>query len=130
MHQVVVGSARVVRRRTGSASVVVPLASCAMSDPASLRAQARELRRAARSVRDGSAAVDDELRTLLDRYPLPSATMWHGAHADRYADVLAKALEGLGRIGRDAERYADDCEHEAARRERRADDLERTAVPR
>jgi len=99
-----------------------------MTDPAVLREQARELRRVATAVRDQGAALDDDLRTLRQRYPLPSPKLWEAPNADRYAEELTKAAEELVRIGRDADRYADDCEDEARRRDREADDLERAAA--
>jgi len=95
-----------------------------MSDPSTLREQARELRSAARAVREQGWALDDDLRTLRTRYPLPSATLWQGPHAKRYVDELARAQATLTQIARDAEAYADDCEDEARRRARRADEIE------
>lgn len=96
-----------------------------MSDPAVLREQARTLRSVARSLREKSAALDDDLRTLQQRYPLPSAKVWDAPHATRFKDEITTAVEDLGQVGRDVDRYADDCDDEATRRDQQADDLER-----
>jgi hypothetical protein len=99
-----------------------------MPDPEVLRAQARTLRSTARTLRERSASLDDDLRTLQQQYPLPSTEVWDAPHATRYRDELVTAVGDVGGVMRDVDRFADDCDEEAGRRERQADEIEaRTA---
>ena len=100
-----------------------------MPDPEVLRDQARQLRAAALSIRAKGYAFDDDVRTLQERYPLPSETLWKSPHATRYAEELVKATGDLAQLGRDVDLFADDCEAEAVRRDREAADLEAAATP-
>lgn len=95
-----------------------------MPDPSTLRAQAADLRAVARAVREQGHALDDDLRALRARYPLPSVALWQGPHATRYLDQLESAQATLEQLARDADGYADDCEDEARRRDRQADEIE------
>jgi len=98
-----------------------------VSDPEVLRAQARQLRTAAQRIREQGDALDDDVRTIQQRYPLPSPELWQAPHATRYAEELARAADDLAQVGRDADRYADDCEAEARRRDLEAAALEAAA---
>ncbi|WP_456787809.1 hypothetical protein [Cellulomonas sp. P5_C5] len=96
-----------------------------MPDLQTLRDQARQLRAAALCIREQGYALVDDVTTLQERYPLPSVTLWDGANATRFADGLAVASLDLAQVGRDVDRFADDCEFEASRRDIEADTLER-----
>lgn len=104
--------------RTSTASLL------RVSDPQTLRDQARQLRAAAVRIRAQGYALDDDVKTIQERYPLPSDTLWKSPHATRYAEELVKASGDLGAVGRDVDRFADDCEDEARRRDQQADQLE------
>lgn len=100
-----------------------------MADPETLREQARQLRAAATSIRAKGYALDDDVKTIQERYPLPSETLWKSPHATRFAEELVKASGDLAAVGRDVDRFADDCEDEARRRDQEADQLEAAQPP-
>jgi hypothetical protein len=100
-----------------------------MADPEVLREQARRLRSAARRLREKGGELEDDVRTIQQRYPLPSPNLWDAPNATRYAEGLSTAVADLATIGRDVDRYADDCEEEARRRDQQADQLEREQQP-
>lgn len=100
-----------------------------MADPEVLREQARQLRSAATRIRAQGYALDDDVRTIQERYPLPSETLWKSPHATRFAEELVTAKEDLVQVGLDVDRFADDCEAEALSRDQEADDLEAAATP-
>jgi hypothetical protein len=95
-----------------------------MTDPATLRLQAEQLRRVARAIREKAAALDDDLGTLQRRYPLRSGGVWEGPYADRYAEGVSDAKDGLATMSRSVDVYADDCEAEATQLDAQAGDLE------
>jgi len=96
-----------------------------MADPEVLRDQARRLRAAARAMREKGYALDDEVRQIRHRYPLPSLDLWQGPNATTYDGHLDRAKAELAQLGREVDRYADDCEETARRKDAEADDLER-----
>jgi hypothetical protein len=96
-----------------------------VSDPEVLRDQARRLRAAALRIREEGYALDDDVRTIQQRYPLPSEKLWDAPNATRFAEGLTVAAGDLAQLGRDVDRFADDCEDEARRRDNEADALER-----
>ncbi|MBO3085133.1 hypothetical protein [Cellulomonas fengjieae] len=101
-----------------------------MADPEVLRAEARQLRAAATRIRQQGFSLDDDVQSIQRNYPLPSERLWKSPHATRYAEELVKAGTDLATVGRDVDRFADDCEEEARRRDREADRLEaEAAVP-
>ncbi|HWL96832.1 MAG TPA: hypothetical protein VNP20_05775 [Nocardioidaceae bacterium] len=81
-----------------------------MTDPPTLRAQAEQLRRVARAIREKAAALDDELGTLQRRYPLRAGGVWEGPYAD---GCEAKATQLDAQAG-DLEQQRR-CEHQGAR---------------
>lgn len=95
-----------------------------MSDPATLRAQAEQLRRVARAIREKAATLDDELGTLQRRYPLGAGGVWEGPYANRYAEGVSDARGDLATISRSVDLYADDCEAKATQLDAQAGDLE------
>jgi hypothetical protein len=99
-----------------------------VADPDVLRAQARQLRAAATRIREQGYALDDDVRTIQERYPLPSETLWKSPHATRFAHELVTVRDELASIGRDADRFADDCEAEARQRDAEADRLDAAAA--
>ncbi|MGH3317666.1 MAG: hypothetical protein ACRDO0_16120 [Nocardioidaceae bacterium] len=71
-----------------------------MTDPATLRVQAEQLRRTARSIRANAAALDDGLGTLQSRCPLRSGGVWAGPYADRHAEGVSDAKGDLAALSR------------------------------
>ena len=105
--------------RTPRRGPTSPVSLLRVPDPETLREQARQLRSAATRIRAQGYALDDDVKTIQERYPLPSETLWKSPHATRYAEELVKAGGGdLATVGRDVDRFADDCEDEARRRDR------------
>ena len=99
-----------------------------MADPEVLRHEARRLREAAATLRARGDALDDDLQTLRQRYPLPSPSLWQSPNATTYAAALTQASDELAQVGTTVHRYADDCEAEAVRRDHLADAAEQTAA--
>jgi uncharacterized protein YukE len=97
----------------------------AVSDPETLRADARKLRAAAREMRRRSAEFDDQVTLVQHRYPLPSEKLWAGAHAQTFADRLATAKSQLTSLISAVSRYAEDCERAAGDKEAEAARLEK-----
>ena len=95
-----------------------------MTDPATLRAQAEQLRRTARSIRAKADALDDGLGTLQSRYPLRSGGVWEGPYADRYANGVSDAKGDIAALSRSVDGYADECEAKATQLDAQAGDLE------
>jgi hypothetical protein len=95
-----------------------------MTDPATLRAQAEQLRRVSRAIRGNAAALDDELGTLQRRYPLRSGGVWEGPYADRYAEGVSDARGDLAALSRSVDGYAHDCGAKATQLDAQAGDLE------
>ena len=99
-----------------------------MADPEVLRDEARRLRQAARAMRERGGDLDDHVRDVQTNYPLPSETLWQGPYATTYDDTLQRVRSDLTQVGRDVERYADDCDDKAASKDLEADALEAAAA--
>jgi uncharacterized protein YukE len=90
-------------------------------DPVVLRAQAAKLRKAAKDMRAQAGALDDDIVSLQTKYPLPSDTLWAGPHAQTFANALSSAKTTVGTVKTAVESYANACEAEATKRDKRAD---------
>ena len=95
-----------------------------MSTPASLRADARELRSAASTIRGQAATLGSRIPEVRRHYALPDQALWVGPNADTYAQGLTAAASDVDSVVGDADDYSTACESKAAALERQADQLE------
>ena len=66
-----------------------------MTDPARLRAQAEDLRDAARTLRAKAPALDDDTHGVLTHYPHTSDGVWWGQAADEFYALVQGARTSL-----------------------------------
>lgn len=96
-----------------------------MPDPATLRAQARQLRQAATDLRSRTGTLTSRLPQVRSHYPLPDVNLWSGPNADAYAAGLGDAVRDVTGVADDVHDFATACDRRATELERQADELSR-----
>lgn len=91
-----------------------------MTTPAQKRARAEELREVARTISTKAWQLDDDLDTLLERYPHRSDGVWWGPSATDF-------YEGVRQVRTDARTLRQDVLDYAARCRTRATELDEEA---
>ena len=97
----------------------------AMTNPARLRAQAEDLRDAARTLRTKAPQLDDDTHGVLTHYPHTSDGVWWGQAADEFYALVQGARTSLRELADDVQGYAARCDTRATELEDEADRLER-----
>ncbi len=92
-----------------------------MTDPATLRAQATQLRAAARTMRSQATDLAQGVANVTSHYPSGASGVWGGPSADTFYTALSDAKGQLASLVTDVDDYAGACERKATALDSQAD---------
>jgi hypothetical protein len=92
-----------------------------VTTPAQKRARAEVLREVARTISSKAWQLDDDLDTLLRRYPHRSDGVWWGPAATEFYDAVGDVRTDVRALRSDVLAYAGDCRVRATELENLAD---------
>lgn len=96
-----------------------------MPTPSQLRAQAQDLRDAARTLRNKAPLLDDDTDGVLTHYPHSTDGVWWGPAADDFYEMVRGSRTSLRELATDVQSYATSCDTRAEELETEADVMER-----
>ena len=96
-----------------------------MPSPSQLRAQAQDLRDAARTLRAKAPLLDDDADGVITHYPHSSDGVWWGPASDEFYELVRGARTSLRELGGDVRSYATRCDTRADELDVEADVMER-----
>lgn len=97
-----------------------------MTTPEQKRERARQLREVARTISDKAELLDDDIDTLLERYPENPDGVWWGTSAAEFYDGVRDVRRDVRTLRTDVLDYAQDCRERAQDLEDQADTQEAT----